>query len=39
MDGRKLTDDFIAKLTLPELLELLRKITEEIEIRAMQLGN
>jgi hypothetical protein len=30
-------DEDIAKLSLPELLELIRKITEEIELRAIEL--
>lgn len=31
-----MSDEQIARLTLPELIELLRRITEEIEIRAME---
>lgn len=30
-------DELIARMTLPELLELLRRITEEIELRAMEI--
>lgn len=31
-------DEDIAKLTLPELLELIRKLLNEVELRAMQLN-
>lgn len=31
-----LSDEQIAKLTLPELIEIIRRLLEEIEIRAMQ---
>lgn len=30
-------DEMIAKLTIPELLELIRRITEEVELRTMEL--
>lgn len=33
----KFTPDDLAKMTIPELLELLNDITEEIEIRVMEL--
>lgn len=32
-----MTDEDIAKLTLPELLELIQKLLNEVELRAMQL--
>lgn len=32
-----MTDEDIAKLTLPELIELLRRLLNEVQIRAMQL--
>ena len=31
-----MTDEQIAKLTLPELIELIKRLIEEVEIRAMQ---
>ena len=31
-----MTDDQIAKLTLPELIDLIMRLVEEVEIRAMQ---
>ena len=31
-----MTDDQIAKLTLPELIDLIKRLVEEVEIRAMQ---
>lgn len=31
-----MTDEQIARLSLPELLELIKRLIEEIEIRAMQ---
>ena len=33
----KMTDEEIARLTLPELIELVKRLLEEIELRAMQL--
>lgn len=33
-----MTDEDIAKLTLPELLELIQKLLNEVELRAMQLN-
>ena len=30
-------DEYISKLTLPELLELLERLVEEIELRAMEI--
>lgn len=36
MDGQKLTDEEIAKLTLPELIDLIKRLMGEVEIRAMQ---
>lgn len=33
-----MSDDQIASLSLPELLELLRQISEEIEIRVMEIS-
>lgn len=32
----KMTDREIVKLTVPEILDLIRRLLEEIEIRAMQ---
>jgi len=32
-----MTDEQISRLTLPELIELLQRISEEIEIRVMKL--
>lgn len=34
---KRLNDEEIAKLTLPELIEALARITEEIELRTMEL--
>ena len=34
---KMLSDEEIAKLTLPELIEVLYRIAEEIELRAMEL--
>ena len=31
-----MTDEQIARLSLPELLELIKRLIEEVEIRAMQ---
>ncbi len=31
-----MTDEQIARLTLPELIELIKRLIEEVEIRAMQ---
>lgn len=31
-----MTDEQIAKLTLPELIELIKRLIEEVEIRTMQ---
>lgn len=31
-----MTDEQIAQLTLPELIELIKRLIEEVEIRAMQ---
>lgn len=31
-----MTDEQIAKLTLPELIDLIKRLVEEVEIRAMQ---
>ena len=31
-----MTDEQIAKLTLPELIDLIKRLIEEVEIRAMQ---
>lgn len=40
MDGRNtLSDEQIAKLTLPELLDLIRRLLDEVELRAMQVAN
>ena len=33
-----MSDEAVAKLTVPELLELLRRITEELELRVMQMA-
>ena len=33
-----MNDEAIAKLSIPELLELLRRITEELELRVMQMA-
>ena len=33
-----MNDEAIANMTLPELIELLHRIAEEIELRAMQLA-
>lgn len=33
-----MSDETIAALTLPELLELIRRLTDEVEIRAMELS-
>lgn len=33
-----LSDEQIAKLTLPELIEIIRRLLEEIEIRTMQVA-
>lgn len=32
-----MTDEDIAKLTLPELIELVQRLMDEVEIRAMEL--
>ena len=32
-----MTDEDIAKLTLPEIIELIQRLLDEIEIRAMEL--
>ena len=34
--GRGMTDEQITRLTLPELIELIKRLIEEVEIRAMQ---
>lgn len=40
MAGRNtLSDEQIAKLTLPELLDLIRQLLDEVELRAMQDAN
>lgn len=31
-----MTDEQIARLTLPELIDLIKRLIEEVEIRAMQ---
>jgi len=31
-----MTDEQIARLTLPELIDLIKRLVEEVEIRAMQ---
>lgn len=31
-----MTDEQIAKLTLPELIDLIKRLMDEVEIRAMQ---
>lgn len=31
-----MTDEQIAQLTLPELIDLIKRLVEEVEIRAMQ---
>ena len=37
--SRMPSDEQLASLSLPELLELIRRITEEIELRAMQMAH
>lgn len=32
----QMSDEQIAKLTLPELIDLIKRLVEEVEIRAMQ---
>ena len=40
MDGRNtLSDEQMAKLTLPELLDLIKRLLDEVELRAMQDAN
>ena len=34
----QMSDEQIAKLTLPELIELIKRLLEEVEIRAMQVS-
>jgi hypothetical protein len=33
-----MSDEQIAKLTLPELIELIKRLLDEVEIRAMQVS-
>ena len=37
--ANRMTDEDIAQLTVSELVELLRRISEEIELRMMELSN
>ena len=32
-----MTDELIAKMTLPEIIELVKRLTDEIELRVMEL--
>ena len=34
----QMSDEDIARLTIPELIELIQRLLEEIEVRAMELG-